>query len=783
MAETLLAILLVTTSAKGSSLVYRWPPLPSSAPRLSRSRPAEDTYCASQLDNPYRASHFLDAAAEAIPRFPKPTPDTDVDYMWRRPDTLRDRSLSFSPPTSHPASGRNSPSKGSRFDTERSHLLYNYDHLFGYTAEFLASLLCPKTAMCHQKFELLVDNLAFIGHPVCAESGGSWRFKPEKVKAGPRGRESRNGHSPQSMDRPLASPDDRASSFDKAASQGWLNTFHFVMVLDIPDPSSSASGNVSKYFDIIYEQIAFTVTAVLFQEQVLSNYVEMECDILGSLKDSCISKGEAFSSFALQALEVSSIAPAMKSLYEAIKASCMAYITIHNLPLEIQLPPYLDVLLHSEAENEADFVRHPDDDEAQTWGPEMSIGWKVPRLAPWKSLLLLDGHNGLDPSMNLRGSHVNPEDRTLVEGLIRFLETASVTLSLADMASLLDWDLESQVLPTVRWLVQHRRAKVVDIVHAGLKTVFTLPPKFEVPMPTKSQKRLAQLTAEFEKQFSHPSVPSLPEILATISSSGSKQTENHFFASVVRNKDLIPMYHDVVLWMLKRDMLITLHLRIRIVATRRLKIRVRIEREKALAKKAGLKDQLRSSLRQELEAEGDDNDEWDLSPPSGTIWLALSPKSARRHSRRTSNESSQREEVQLFKGGHESGKHDGTEKRTTDEDGSDEPDDADSGWDTAEDHLRPSMISDPGRATPMQRRWLAAMSDGKEPQIAKRFQLINQYFDGKRTDDEILYRAEISRKQLREVLHHYEEYVNTIFLSLVRHTNNRYQLQTFLHPS
>lgn len=43
---------------------------------------------------------------------------------------------------------------------------------------------------------------------------------------------------------------------------------------------------------------------------------------------------------------------------------------------------------------------------------------------------------------------------------------------------------------------------------------------------------------------------------------------------------------------------------------------------------------------------------------------------------------------------------------------------------------------------------------------------INQYFDGKKSDDEILFRAEITRKQLREVLHHYEEY-----------------LQTFLHPS
>ncbi len=37
---------------------------------------------------------------------------------------------------------------------------------------------------------------------------------------------------------------------------------------------------------------------------------------------------------------------------------------------------------------------------------------------------------------------------------------------------------------------------------------------------------------------------------------------------------------------------------------------------------------------------------------------------------------------------------------------------------------------------------------------------IHQYFDGKCSDDEILYRAEISRKQLREVLHHYEEYVS-----------------------
>jgi hypothetical protein len=130
-----------------------------------------------------------------------------------------------------------------------------------------------------------------------------------------------------------------------------------------------------------------------------------------------------------RALQVSSIAPAIKSLYEAIKTSSMAYITLHDLPLELQLPPYLDFLLHSEEESEVDFFNHPDDDESQTWGQEMSFGWRLPALSPWKSLLLLDCRRGLDPYMNLTGTHVNPGDRTLTEGLIKFLETASVTLS------------------------------------------------------------------------------------------------------------------------------------------------------------------------------------------------------------------------------------------------------------------------------------------------------------------------------------------------------------------
>ncbi|EGN98979.1 hypothetical protein SERLA73DRAFT_90104 [Serpula lacrymans var. lacrymans S7.3] len=756
MAESLLSILLVTSSAKGSSVVFRWPPCPQTSSRLARPRPPSDNL---QLDNPWRAANFSDPFSSIMDRQKKDEAllnDMD-DYEWKRPTTLRDRSTSFSRSAAS-SSGRNSPSKDAPFDhddLDHPQETDAYHDLFGYSSEFLASMLCPQRSLCHQKFELRIDDLVFLGHPVGAESDGSWRFKSEKLKSGSRGRGSRN--------RDATQQDDGKSEISSIAEKGppaqslWLQMFHFVIVLDLPDPSSSASGNVAKYFDVIYEQIAFTVTAVLFQEQVLSNFVEAECDILVSLKDEYIDKGEPYSEFNAQALLRSSLAPAMKTLYEAIQSSTMAYITIHDLPLELQLPPYLDHLLHSEEEYDLDFVDYKeDDDESRAWGREMSFGWRLPALAPWKSLLLLDGDQGLDPYMNLRGPHVRPEERTLAQGLIKFLETASVTLSLADMASLLDWDLENQIYPTVRWLVHHRRAKVVDIVHSGLKTIFTLPPRFEAS--------LSSLSIDFKREFPHPSIPHLPTILSNVSTATSKQSDNHFFATVVQSKELIPLYHDVVLWMLKHELLLTLHLRIRIVATSELKKIVRFAHERRLGRLSQRERQRARGrqLSQKFLESGDElsNGLSEKREMAGVAWLSLSPKTARRYSRRLpSTESGQ------SKGSDMSGS-----VFVEDEDGQmyeeEESEEENVGWGTREDNVWPSMISDPGMATPLERRWLAAMSEGKEEYIARRFEKINQYFDGKKTDDEILFRAEISRKQLREVLHHYEEY-----------------LQTFLHPS
>ncbi|TFK79721.1 hypothetical protein K466DRAFT_505111 [Polyporus arcularius HHB13444] len=815
MSATILCILLVTSSAKGSNLVYHWPPSPQTIPRLARPLPTND-FPGALADNPWRAANSPDNIAEEPQWDPSAfDPDDYSEYYWQRPRTRRDRSVSFNHPhpQSHPTSRRASPSKndhphvkddgphaplglgGSAVDGECGD---EYDTLLGYSAEFLAQILCPQSSMCHQKFELIVDDLAFVGHPVCADADGGWRFKQAKAKATSRGRGSKKRQSPREEERMLTP--ERAESAGRngderegrefrqgrapriqtqaGESSSGIKTFHFVVVLDLPDPSSSASGNIAKYFDTIYQQIAFNVTAVLYQEQVLHQYVEAECEMLNSLKDEYANKGESYTDFMHEALKVSTIAPAMKTLFESIKENTIAHITLHGLSLELQLPPYLDSLLHADEDFEPEEEHEDEDGEPNAWGPELSFAWRLPALTPWKALLRLDGDDerGYELSMQLRAAQLNPEERELAEQLLKFLDSASVYLSLADMASLLDWQLESQVYPAVRWLVMHRRAKIVDVVHGSLKTVFSVPQKFPAP--------LATLSEEFARTFAQTGVPPLPKLLAVISTATHQQLANHFYATVVGSKELIPLYLDVVLWMLKRDLLIRLHLRIRIIATVDLKKRVRKRWEEHVMRKRSRSRARSISVGRSRERRNDSphrgrgrrgGADENAGPNLETVsesspveyWMSLSPKTARKQTRERSPEK--------VKSGKDSDEDEGE-----DVDGREKPDELDdeflwssadeAKWDeyykTGGNDNVASMISDPARATPLERRWLAGMSLGKEPHIVRQFERIHQYFDGKCSDDEILYRAEISRKQLREVLHHYEEF-----------------LQTFLHPS
>ena len=233
-----------------------------------------------------------------------------------------------------------------------------------------------------------------------------------------------------------------------------------------------------------------------------------------------------------------------------------------------------------------------------------------------------------------------------------------------------------------------------------------------------------------------------------ISTATHKTTANHFYATVVHSKDLIPLYLDVVLWMLKRDLLIRLHLRIRIIATEELKKHVRQSWEQHIARKRS-RPQTHSNSRRRGSVgcrhdrkHGEDTDEKagpdfetasDLSPVK--YWVSLSPKSARKRARQKADGYKEREAEEHDKDededecDNEDEGHHGREKHE-DEDAEEEfwsssTDEAK--WaeyykDRAENDNIPSMIGDPARATPLERRWLAGMSEGKDAHIVRRFE-------------------------------------------------------------
>ena len=126
-------------------------------------------------------------------------------------------------------------------------------------------------------------------------------------------------------------------------------------------------------------------------------------------------------------LNASSLARLTESLYNAIKSNSLAQLAVNDVHFELQLPPHLDSLLHTDEELE-DITE--EDVSAMTWGRELSFGWRLPALNPWNGLLLFDvSAEKTELLTTLRKQDLSNEDREVAEGLKHFLDTATIHTS------------------------------------------------------------------------------------------------------------------------------------------------------------------------------------------------------------------------------------------------------------------------------------------------------------------------------------------------------------------
>ncbi|SNX87285.1 uncharacterized protein MEPE_05995 [Melanopsichium pennsylvanicum] len=543
-----------------------------------------------------------------------------------------------------------------------------YKTYLGYDIEILASILNPRPELAHQKFELIVDDLAFLGHPVSASKGGVWgeqdNFQDDDEEdgndeTGKPGQTQQRGRSGLRKEiRPYDLPDGEDSTKDTAGSstkndrldsnlvaksrsmsrtrsnQGPtdsyssrsfapLTQFHLVLVLDRPDPSTIMSGmDLSSWLQLFYDNIVFKMTAALFAEQSKAHYVGRETEKLLALRERCMDDGQAYAAYAAQCLGISSLARCIRDLHKSISTSSDAFLTINDrIEVHLQLPPILQDPTNLPKTVDIETELDPNDPIFLSGGGFAGLGkegadedggggtydrlldlaphqlsfeeWcrtTGPYLLPWKTLLLL--HDQADePALRGRGgspgnsspklaSPSGTQDAHGFEQLARnftslFRPNLYHSLNFSEVADMLGWDLYEDVYPMIRHLIYYRQAHVIDVPRPG--HVYVISPLFDFA-------RLGPLSRIWAQTF--PDLAPLPVLLSQLSSS-CKALSALFPARHQRELAL-----DVLLWLLRREVVVKMHVRLRLIATEAIKRRTaerRIERHERHRKRRGKK--------------------------------------------------------------------------------------------------------------------------------------------------------------------------------------------------
>jgi hypothetical protein len=195
-----------------------------------------------------------------------------------------------------------------------------YDSALAYSLDFLGDMLTPPRSACNRKFEINVDEIIFVGHPVTCGPDGKWAFpeddedlrpsargrrrardaKDEMAKKDEMGKEKSSlvtvieGQVVKSID--MEQNDSPSKSHkDEADGPPSLNMFHLVVILDKPDPKGNGldnENNSNSWADEVYREIAFKWTAAAFALQVKEDWVAKNTWDLVRAKEKCFAEGK-----------------------------------------------------------------------------------------------------------------------------------------------------------------------------------------------------------------------------------------------------------------------------------------------------------------------------------------------------------------------------------------------------------------------------------------------------------------------------------------------------------
>ncbi|WFC99450.1 Nitrogen permease regulator 3 [Malassezia yamatoensis] len=742
-ASPLVALLLVTSSSRGSHVVFQWPRKPKVIKNSMRMRyyaaeedPPSDFQAADAMTDPYfESSSSDDSQSEATDsdsseasfqqnaalfgkdeenRSLRERTSTNQGHTRRESGSERARGTSRSWDT--PPISRSRPERADD-ETKRAKSFNTY---LGFDLELLAAILSPKREQCHHKFELVIDGLVFLGHPVYFEKDQRWKL------------DSHN-----------------------------LTEFNLVMVIDRPDTLPALPGTDSSIWTQLYYTLLFKMTAVLYAEQLKSAYVSEQINELLNLRDTFFQEGDWFQDYLYAALERSSLARMIKEAQRAIAHSRDTVICINDsVELHLQLPQLLLEPGQAPKVGELQRVLDAQDPVVQRGdGPEprdplrtlSSLGalpgsaveqtlqdWTRttgPFLQPWKTLLLSEA------SMDMID-----QDDTIFEFARPLLKCFTPSLrgsrTFSQAAETLHWDLYKEVYPMVRHVIYYAEARVID------------PPRIQGTYamdPTFVMERLPLLDVSWSTSF--PMMRCLAQFLADLSAN-MKPYIAHFAPRINHTLCL-----DTLVWLLRNSVVVPIHEHVRLIITaenQQLAYELRERRMEQRAQRHNSSDSdqeiLIDSLRTQMQrgtnvperpsrshrAMQRSRSKSSSSDSSGDEWKANERISAVPPLVRTSS----RHRSQSF-------------FSAEDDPNSDDQDEALNDL-LPEGGPTSVLVLEPSRATRRENEWISAMLHGKHSWYTRWFLRLLPYLNGKHTLEEILARERLRRRDLKQILSQFE---------------------------
>ncbi|RDW76347.1 nitrogen permease regulator 3 family protein [Aspergillus mulundensis] len=432
-----------------------------------------------------------------------------------------------------------------------------WESILGLPTDVWEKLLSPSRSWHKRRFELGINDLAFVGWPVFLREDGNWRKQRRKKKKKQRAEweGAELGHNDAAEDSQddgdegivastetlspysaLHPPAQRSSAHNNRSSKvasdlldaddkDTMTMFNVVFVLD--PPLLEYSMRVRE----IYDNIIKKFTKALKWEQSRTNYVWRESQHILNIKDKAKEKSTIAQQRNLQPkLMSSSLARAICTLYTSISASKIASVTLSpDVSISLQISPLTSTpYLPGQTDQAYPGLWLTTADSISPADDPMTDDNSAPHqvLAKHFALLLLDNEATIIKDVEAAGGALAPP-------LVHYIRCSSPTKSFVQISQ-----ISGIPLPTIQFLASHlvywRRARAIPPLHQ--RDTYIVSPNCDLS-------KLEVASAAYNLAF--PTLPSLPKMLSALS--GTPRPYGNFIPS----KDHKATYFSILAWLLR----------------------------------------------------------------------------------------------------------------------------------------------------------------------------------------------------------------------------------------